>query len=395
MEARNLPDALNLIMEQRGCSGSQLARDVGVSQSWLSDASRGKKDTPTAKAIRLLASVGWEMVIRPKREEEDPVKRREFMAAAASVTFVPSPKASPYQDSAYVRELATRLRHDLFEHGGVSLVSTATRHAQNVQSALVKHVTRDRELQVAASDLTYWITAVLCDARLFNVAENAGGLTLRLARGAGDMDAQARAYIALTEVNVDRGKADRAVKYAQEGVALPEIFNTQRAWLNVFLAEAFALVRGQEQSACSALERTQGYLEESLRFGSLPARDAGDMAGEVGIALTSLRMYEKAHESLDNAVRLTGQSSPFLQGCYLGRQIETALRASQPSIAADRMLRLARVVPLVSSTRIDGHVTQILGASARWADMPDMRDARDQLRSVAPSIPNKRGSQVP
>ena|SRR5918992_6316821 len=68
MEARSLDGALKLIMEQRGCSGNQLARDLGVSQSWLSYASRGKKDTSTGKAIRLLDRVGWEVVIRPRRQ---------------------------------------------------------------------------------------------------------------------------------------------------------------------------------------------------------------------------------------------------------------------------------------------------------------------------------------
>src|SRR4051812_30424930 len=109
MEARNLPEALKLIMEQRACSGSRLASELGVSQQWLSDVYRGKKDTPTTKAIRLLASVGWELVIRPKREESDPVKRREFVTAAASVMFVPSPKVGPHQDPSYLAELTQRV----------------------------------------------------------------------------------------------------------------------------------------------------------------------------------------------------------------------------------------------------------------------------------------------
>jgi transcriptional regulator with XRE-family HTH domain len=383
MEARSLPEALKLIMEQRRCSGSQLARDLGVSQSWISQTSRGQKDTSTAKAIRMLASVGWEMVIRPKREEEDPVKRREFVTAAASVMFIPSPTASPYHDAEYVRQLASRLRRDLFDHGGVSLVPTVMRHGRNIQSAIVQQATGNRELQAAASDLALWTTAVWCDARRFDAAENAGRLALKLARGAGDVDAQAYAYNFLTEVAVDRGQVDRAMKYAQEGVKLPEIHESHRAWLNVRLAQSLSLIRGQEHSARSALEQTQGYLEDVQKFGGLSARDAGDMTGEVGIALAALRKYEKAQETLDDAVRLTGQSSPFLQGCYLGRQIETALRASQPTIAAEKMLRLARVVPLVTSTRLDKHVTQILKASARWATVPDMRQAREQLTSVA------------
>jgi transcriptional regulator with XRE-family HTH domain len=385
MEARSLPEALKLIMEQRRCSGSQLARDLGVAQSWVSLASRGKKDTSTAKAARMLASVGWEMVIRPKREEEDPVKRREFVTAAASVMFVPSPSASPYQDPAYVRQLAARLRSAWFEHGGVSLVPTAMRHGRNIQSAMIRESVRNRELQAAASDLTYWISTVLFDARRFDAAENAGGLALKLARAAGDTNAQAWAYSRLTTVNVHRGQADRAVKYAQEGVALPDILESQRAWLNVRLAQSLALVRGQEHAARAALEHTQGYLEDAQKFGDLPARDTGDMAGTVGTALAGLRKYDNAQGYLEDAVRFTGQSSPHLQGYYLAWQAETALRDSQPSLAADRMLHLARVVPLVSSTQLDWRVTQILASSARWATVPEMRQAREQLRSVAPT----------
>src|SRR5918999_4597579 len=169
MEARNLSEALKLIMAQRGCSGSQLARDLGVSQSWLSYAARGKKDTSTGNAARLLASVGWELVIRPKTEDDDPMKRREFMTAAASVMFVPSPKVGPDQDPAYVRELARTVARARYEHGSGTITATAIKHLRRIESAVTSG---DRKLQEATSDLAVEAVWTLSEAHGFDSAEN-------------------------------------------------------------------------------------------------------------------------------------------------------------------------------------------------------------------------------
>lgn len=42
-------------MEQKGWTQTDLARELGVSQAWVSEMSRGQKDTGMAKAVNLLA----------------------------------------------------------------------------------------------------------------------------------------------------------------------------------------------------------------------------------------------------------------------------------------------------------------------------------------------------
>src|SRR5690242_19103050 len=134
MEARSLPEALNLIMEQRGCSQTQLGRDMGKSQSWVSTVINGERGHDFTKVIKCLARVGWEVVIRPKREEPDPVKRREFhqrvitigaasaVEAARSATLIPSPMAGPFKDPAIIRDLAVRLASNQREQGGMAVL---------------------------------------------------------------------------------------------------------------------------------------------------------------------------------------------------------------------------------------------------------------------------------
>src|SRR5262245_42550841 len=118
MDARNLPDALKLIMEVRGWSQNRLARELGISQSCSSYAARGMKDTSTTKAIKILGRVGWELRITPKAEGDDPVNRREFVTAAATATFIPAGKGNPFQDPQYIRVLAARSARMGDEMGG-------------------------------------------------------------------------------------------------------------------------------------------------------------------------------------------------------------------------------------------------------------------------------------
>src|SRR5918992_1159272 len=68
MEARSLPEALKLIMRQRGCSQNRLSRDLRKSQSWISEVISGRRATEFAKVIKILDRVGWEVVIRPRRQ---------------------------------------------------------------------------------------------------------------------------------------------------------------------------------------------------------------------------------------------------------------------------------------------------------------------------------------
>src|SRR5918992_487516 len=379
MEAHNLPEALNLIMEQRGCSGSQLARDLGVSQQWVSDVSRGKQDTPTEKAIRLLASVGWELVIRPKREEEDPVNRREFVTATASVMFVPSPNVGPHEDPLYLGELARRVGRARYEHGGGAVATTAIKHIRRIEPLIASN---DRKLQEQASNLAIEAAWTLNDARRFDAGEKVGGLALALARRSGSMDAQSRAYSALANMNAERGERDRSFKFAEAGGKLREIPDAQQQWMRLRKAWAQAHLRGQENVARDEIENVLGLLRDNGGFTGQSPLDMADMTSSLGRAMADLGAHEEAQEIMNQALSFFENHHLTPVALCLAHQSTTALSASQVDLAANRMLMLARFTPLINSPRVDGHVKTILTMSARWGTVPDMRDARDQLKGV-------------
>jgi transcriptional regulator with XRE-family HTH domain len=381
MEARNLPEALNLIMEQRGCSQSQLGRDLGKGHTWVSETISGKRGLDFAKVINALARVGWEVVIRPKTEKSDSVKRREFVAAAASIAFVPSPKVGPYDDPANVLNLARRAARARDEYGGRATAATAMRHVRRIQSAVTG---RDRHLQEAASQLAVEAVWTLNDARRFDAGENVGRLALELARLSKSPYAQSCAYSALTTLNVERGSLDRALAYARDGVRLREVPEAQHAWIRVRKARALALVRGQQHAARDELERVQAPLGDR-GFGDQSEFDVADMMGSIGTALNRVGAHPEAHGALDEAVALLGGAWPNIQSEFLAQQVIAALRMPQPSLAADRMLALARVAPPVDSGRLDGYLRDVLAESASWTSVPEVRDARDQLKTLVPA----------
>jgi transcriptional regulator with XRE-family HTH domain len=378
MEARSLPEALNMIKEQRGCSQSQLGRDLGTGHTWVSETISGKRGLDFAKVINVLARVGWEVVIRPKREKA-PVKRREFVAAAASVMFVPSPKVGPYEDPTNVRELARRVSRARHEHGGGATAATAMRHIRRIESVVAG---RDRQLQEAASELAVETVWTLNDARRFDAGENVGRLALELAKRSQSADAQSCAYSALAAINMERGGVDRALIYARDGVKLPEVPEVQQAWMRLRKVRSLALVRGQEHASRDEMESVQAALRDQ-RFSNQSSIDIADMMHGVGIALNDLGAYAEAHRTLNEAVILLGSSSPYLQGWFLAEQVIASLRMAEVSLAADHMLALAQVAPLVDSRRLDDYLRALLAESARWATAPEIRDAREQLRQLA------------
>ncbi len=384
MEARSLPEALNLIMEQRGCSQSQLGRDLGKGHTWVSETISGKRGLDFAKVINSLTRVGWEVVIRPKRpkrEKSDPVKRREFVIAAASMTFIPSPKAGPYEDPANVLDLARRVARARYEHGGGATAATAMRHIRRIQQVVLD---RDRHLQEAASQLAVQAVWTLNDARRFDAGENVGRRALELARLSKSPYAQSRAYSALTALNVERGSPDRALMYARDGVRLREVPEAQHAWMRLRKAQTLALVRGQRHASRDELESVQEPLGD-LGFADQSPFDVADMMGNIGRALNNVGAHAEAHDTLDEAVALLSGTRPNLQSEFLAQQVIAALRMPQPSLAADRMLALAHVAPLVDSGRLDDYLRNVLAESAKWATVPEIRNARDQLKTLVPA----------
>lgn len=374
MEVRTLPDALKSIMQTNGWTQTDLARELGVSQVWVSEVSRGIKDTTFTKAVGLLARVGWEVRLSPRAE--DPVQRREFMAAAASVIFVPSPRTSPYQDANYVAALADALTRNRYELGGLPLVASATAHISRIEKALPdSHV---HALQKAASNLANQAALVLYDAGKLAVADRAEALSLELATRAGDQEAQARAYDGLSRISLYRGDPARAVAYAEHGLKLPDLTNNQRAALSMRLGRSLALIRGQRVASRSALDQARAV-------GGLSPFDEAALVGDVGIGLGQLRVYREAGTLLSEAAASIGQWSPLFQAQYLGRQIQTSLRAADPAFAADRMAELARALPLVASARVNKRAAEILKTSAQWTRVPEIREAREHLQAVMPS----------
>src|SRR5918992_187858 len=378
MESRTLPEAVKSIMQAHGWSQSQLARELDVSRDWISKIKRGDRDPSIGRLTRLLATIGWEVVIRPTREKT-PVKRREFITAAASVTLVPSPKLGPYEDPTKVRELAQRVFRAQHEHGGGAIAGTAMRHIQRIAPALES---RDRQLQAAASELAVEAVWALNDARRFDAGENVGRLGLELAKRSKSPDAQSGAYSALTAMNMERGMADRALMYAKEGIRLPEVPEAQQAWMRLRKGWTLTLVRGQARAAHEELENLQGPLRDH-GFPGLSSFEIADMIGMVGVALNGISAYADAHSMLDGGISLLGDSSPYLQSRFLAQQVIAASGMSEPSLMVDSMLALANVAPTVNSRRLDGYLRDVLNETVRWATVPEIRDARDHLKHVA------------
>jgi tetratricopeptide (TPR) repeat protein len=392
MEARSLSDALKLILRQRKCSQAELGRELGVSQDWVSIVILGKRDPGFKSATMRLARVGWEVVIRPKREESDPVKRREFqqrvitigaasaVAAARSATFIPSPTTDPFKDPTYIRNLAARLATSQRENGGVAVLSTASRHFTKIRSLVTS---KDTQLQQSSAYLARQIAWTLYDARRFDAAENAARMALKFAYNAKDNEAQGWAFSLLSANEIERRRNDWGVKYAQAGLQLRDVEPAVHAKLNIRLGRSLAPVRGQERNA-------REHVERALAVEGLPSFNASEIVEETGYSLADLGMYDDAYASLGRAVELLDQW-PSLQAYCLGQQAKTALRAhaqtqggSWLEMAADRMFAFVRAVPLVSSARVDNQVIDILAATSQWNNVSVMRAARDQLREVAP-----------
>lgn len=373
VEVRTLPAALRAIMEQRQWTQAQLADALGVSQTWVSHVSRGMRDTTMGKAVELLSRVGWQVRMSP--EVEEPVERREFLTAAASVIFVPSGRAgaNPYEDAEYVNTLADSMARGRYELGGVPLVANALGHVHRVRE-LVERV-RGARLQQAISNLMYQATLVLYDAGRSGHAEHTGRVALDMAVLGADVDAQARAFDALSRVCLERGDHTRGSAFARKGLGLRDLSGSRVASLNMRLGRCLAAVPGREGEARAALDR-------ALSVSGLGSFAAAAMVGDVAIGMGQLDRFDEASRLLGDAAERIGQWSPLFRAQYLGRQIVTTLRAGDVEFAGDRMNELARAIPFVSSARVDSRVVEILDASARWGRVPGMRAAREQLAAM-------------
>src|SRR5256885_13427293 len=178
MHVTNLGDAFKRIMNDQGWSQTRMGRELGVSQSWVSRVANGILDPGTRTAASLLAKVGWELRIAPKSEQDDPVKRREFVTGAASALFIPSPKTTPFHDPSYVDLLTQRMAQAHYAQGGDSQIMALIDHGRRIWSASIRG---DRALQSAASDFIRFGSYVVHQAGRADIAAQFANSALRLA----------------------------------------------------------------------------------------------------------------------------------------------------------------------------------------------------------------------
>jgi hypothetical protein len=240
------------------------------------------------------------------------------------------------------------------------------------------------------------------------VDASVGGVALELAQASGNRHTQARAYSALTAINLENGRADQALLYASKGVQLREVPEAQHAWMQIRKGWALAHVRGQQNMARDEIEIVRGILTD------LPARDAdhvvpaftnqgeswsllqgtdpissvevADITGTIGLSLIDLGVYGEAQAAFDECIRGIAHASPALAAFFLTQQIKAALTATQLPFAADRMLALAHVTPQINSPRVDVCVAEVLALSHKWNAVSSIHNARDQLKTVANPI---------
>ncbi|MGH3240785.1 MAG: helix-turn-helix domain-containing protein [Spirillospora sp.] len=373
MGITRLGEAFAEIMSRHGWSGAALARRLGVSQPWVSMVLAGKRDPGLARSARLLRTVGWELELVPS-EEDDPVKRRRFLASAASVALIPSATGTnPYRDASYVRLLADRLAHTEEQIGGAPLVREARRHLQHVAPVALG---TDTGLQAAASGLARQAALVLHDTRDLDRAERAAGLALTLAARARDAPAQAHAYGTLSLIRTYGGPSSRAAEYVRRGLGLHDLDEATRAALLVRLARSLAVLPGQERHVRNALDDAQALT------GQLSSVDAAEVMANSGIALSDLGQHAAGAADLQTAVTSVEAQSPLLVGLYQARLTKSAIQAGDMGGMAKGMNALALVAPLLTSRRMEIHVRHILTDTRRWGAVREVKQAREQLREV-------------
>lgn len=397
MEFHSFPEAIESILEQRGWSRRRLAREWNRHFTWVGKAIRGERDTGIGEATRLLASVGYEVVIRPKREKWAPVKRREFhdkivklasgavAGKAAGVTFVPSAKLPAFRNHDYVTALADHIKVMRNEQGGARLIATAHSYIERIGIPDVINGT-DRKLQVATARLVNAHALTLYDADRLNYAEGVAGTSLALAQASGDREIQAVMYATLSQIATHAGAGDRGRHYADEGLKIGDINDALRAELIKRKMRALAILPQKEESAVlrayADIHNLDESSEDSFNVGSFKGLDIN-----LGVALSNLGKYQAAIRPFSDSARRFAEWSPYFYAQSLHGEIMSLLHVRMPEDAADRMLVLAHLMPLINSAQLHNDIKEIIGASAPWARASGMRDARDQLRTVVTTTP--------
>jgi hypothetical protein len=391
MEFRSFPEAIESIMEQRGWSQARLAREWKRHQTWVGKVIRGERDTPIGQATRLLASVGYEVVIRPKWEKSDPVKRREFhdkiiklaggaaAASVAGVTFVPSAKVPVFRNHEYVMALVDHIKSTRHEQGGAQLISTVRGYVDRIDIAAVMRG-MDRRLKVAAARLVNVYAETLYDADRLNHAEGVAKSGLALAQASEYAEVQALMYATLSQVATHAGAGDRGRDYALAGLRIPEVSDALRAELLKRKMRSLAVLPSQQRAVLDTYESIH-----KLDQGSADSFKVESFTGlnlNLGVALSDLGRHQAAIHAFSESARHYAKSSPHYHADSLHGEVKSMLQARMPEVAADRMLLLAHVLPLVNSAREQRKAREIVDSAAAWVKVPAVREARDQLREV-------------
>lgn len=295
------------------------------------------------------------------------MRRRDFIAAAASVTFVPAAGANPYSSAEYLEGAANRLADDEARLGGAPLARQAARHAAR---AVLAAQTAGGSTQVAASRLLRQCALVLHDVRQLGRAEETAVAALKLARSARDLRVQAQALDTLSLITAHLPDG-RGAEYARHGLGLPGASNSDRAMLAARLGRALALTPGRKSEA-------RRYLETALE---LQAVSEAEISGNCGIGFTDAGMPGLGERHLAVAAELTA-SLPFVHSLYVARQAKTAIRAKTPELAAARITELTALAPLVDSPRLAIHLRHIYDGTRRWDGIREVRDARGALKEA-------------
>ncbi|WP_146778913.1 hypothetical protein [Actinomadura craniellae] len=387
MEARTLAEALNLIMEERRWTQAQLAGELGegITQAWVSRASRGLKDATIGTAARMLSRVGWEIRIVPRAEgKTGRMKRRQFLGGVAGATgiaaidaavgpsLVAAAKTSPYDDPEYVASLANHVRQMRQNQGGADSIKAVVHHARHVISAVDNG---NSELREPAAELVRVSALTLYDADYVDAAEDLAGKALKLAREAGDLESQANIYASLSQIAAYGGNADRGIRYARKGLSFgSDLTDYSRANLHIRLGRSLANIRGQDVTEIREVL-------EAGRNSSLSPVEALSISGNIGLALADLGDHEEAIEELDYAVHDINSMRAW-GAEFLAREIPVMLDSGKLQLAAMRIIELAYAVPYINSARVDKYVREVLAKSASYSHVSEMREARELLRTV-------------
>ncbi|MEV4397617.1 hypothetical protein [Nonomuraea sp. NPDC049607] len=159
---------------------------------------------------------------------------------------------------------------------------------------------------------------------------------------------------------------------------IPDLPPSRPSSLHMRLGRALACVDGDQREAREALDRALGT------SGLSPFAEAA-LGGDVAIGPSRLGHYAQADRLLREAAEAMARWSPLFRAQFLGRQTQTAVRADKPALAVHHMHSLTRALPFVSSPLVDTRVTEILTATAKWDRIPDVRTAREHLRSMLPA----------